>query len=581
MWREPTTLARLATSASAIVVVAVLALIPPSRFCIPVVLAASQEKSGLIALLADEYEARRPVVGGRCIDVKVYRVASGEAEEALRRGWDQLSDGAPEPDVWSPAATTWAKLLDFHRAADGLPKIGPATPPRIIQSPLVVGMPQRMAEALGWPNADIGWADIFALAQEPGGWTRYNHPEWGRFKLGKTSPLVSTSGLHALIAAHYAGGGKNDGSAPDARTLAFMRAVENSVVHYGDSVSTFLKDLQACDDRGLAEQCVSAIAVEEKQIFDYNRGNPGSLVPEPRSIVPSVPLVAIYPREGTLFADHPYVVLTTDEQKRRAADSFLEYLQGPEAQTRFQRAGFRGYNGDPGPEITRANYLDPTKPTAVFPAPVPGVVSQVQASWTTIRKPGRVLLVLDVGSSMADRAPDTSQTKLDVAKAAASAALDGFGPDDKVGLWSFSSSSGADPPYREIVAPAPIAEQKALLRHEIEALQPQGKGKALYATLEAAVASMRARYETTRINAVVVLTDGGNDDPANNDLNGLKRTLRAQPNDSFVRVFTVGFGSKADFTTLEDIALQARGGAYSDRDKRAMAKILVAVVSNF
>jgi Ca-activated chloride channel homolog len=581
MWRGPKTLARLATGASAVVAVVALALLPPSRFCIPVVVAASQEKFGLVALLSDEYETGRPVVNGRCVDVKVYRVASGEAETALRRGWDESSDGAPAPDVWSPAASTWVKLLDFHRAADGLTKIGPATPPRIVQSPLVIGMPLRMAEALGWPNAEIGWADIFALAQDPDGWTRYNHSEWGRFKLGKTSPLVSTSGLHALIATNYAGGGKNDGSPPDARTLGFMRAVENSVVHYGDAVSTFLKDLQACDDRGLAEQCVSAIAVEEKQIFDYNRGNPGSLVPEPRSVVPSVPLVAIYPREGTFFADHPYVVLTTDEQKRRAADGFLEYLQSSEAQDRFQRAGFRGYNGDPGPEITKANYLNPTKPSSVYPAPVPGVVSQVQAAWTTIRKPGRVLLVLDVGASMADRAPDTSKSKLDVAKAAASAALDGFAPDDKVGLWAFSSASGADPAYREILAPAPIAEQKALLRHEIEGLQPQAKGKALYATLEAAVASMRARYEPTRINAVVVLTDGGNDDPANNDLNGLKRTLRAQPNDAFVRVFTVGFGSKADLTTLEDIALQARGGAYSDRDKRAMDKILVAVVSNF
>jgi Ca-activated chloride channel family protein len=365
------------------------------------------------------------------------------------------------------------------------------------------------------------------------------------------------------------------------RTLSFMRAVENSVVHYGDAVSTYLKDLQACDGRGEAEQCVSAIAIEEKQVYDYDRGNPASLVPEPRGVIPIVPLVAIYPRDGTLFADHPYVVLTTDEQKRRAANAFLEYLQAPAAQDRFKRAGFRGYDGVPGPEITKANYLDPSKPTALSPTPVPAVVSQIQASWNAIRKPARVLLVLDVGQSMADRAPDTSETKLDVAKAAASTALDGFGPDDKVGLWSFSSAAGADPPFREIVAPAPIGEQKALLRHEIEELQPQGKGKALYRTLDAAVASMRARYDPTRINAVVVLTDGANDDPENNDLIGLKRTLRAQPNDAFVRVFTVGFGSKADFTTLEDIALQARGGAYSDRDKRAMDKILLAVVSNF
>jgi Ca-activated chloride channel homolog len=563
------------------IAVVVLALLPPSPFCVRVAIAASQEKSGLLTLLASEYETPRPPVDGRCVDIQIYRVASGEAEAALARGWDEASDGAPEPDVWSPAATTWVKLLEFDRAAAGLPKIVPAATPSILQSPLVIAMPKPLAEAMGWPTKEIGWADIFDRAQDPQGWVTYGHSEWGGFKLGKTSPLISTSGLHALIATYYAGGGKVDGSAPDARTISLMRAVENSVVHYGDAVSTYLKDLLACDDRGQAEKCVSAIAIEEKQVYDYNRGNPESLVPEPRGLLPRVPLVAIYPREGTLIANHPYVVLTADDQKRRAADGFLSYLQGPEAQARFQRAGLRDYNGVPGPEITKANFLDPGKPTSIYPLPVPAVINDIQASWTAIRKFARVLLVVDVGASMGDRAPDTSKTKLDVAKEAASAALDGFAPDDKVGLWTFSSASGADPPYREILAPAPISQQKALLRHEIEALQPQGQRKALYTTLEAAVASMRARYEFGRINAVVVLTDGGNDDPANNDLNGLKRTLRDQPDDSFVRVFTVGFGSKADLTTLDDIALQARGGAYSDKDKRAMDKILVRVISNF
>ncbi|MDQ2967583.1 MAG: substrate-binding and VWA domain-containing protein [Actinomycetota bacterium] len=577
----PTTLARLATGVSAMVAVVILALLPPSRFCVPVTIAASNEKSALLSVLADDYERGRPVVDGRCVDVQIFRVPSGEAEAALRRGWDAVSVGAPEPGVWSPAATTWVKLLDFHRTADGLPKVVPAATPSITQSPLVIAMLKPLAEAMGWPGKDIGWADIFDLAQDPQGWANRGHADWGRFKLGKTSPLISTSGLHALIATHYAGGGKGDGSAPEARTLALMRAVENSVLHYGDTVSTYLKDLLACDDRGLAEQCVSAIAIEEKQVWDYNRGNPSSLVPEPKGVVPRVPLVAIYPREGTLFADHPYVVLTSDDQKRRAADGFLVYLQGPEAQGRFQRAGLRGYNGDPGPEITKINFLDPGKPTSVYPLPVPAVVSDIQASWKAIRKPARVLLVVDVGSSMAERAPDTSKTKLDVAKEAASEALGGFEPGDEVGLWSFSSASGADPPYREVVPPGLISQQKALLKHDIEALQPQGQHKALYRTLDAAVASMRASYDSARINAVVLLTDGGNDDPANNDLNGLQRTLRAQPDDKFVRVFTVGFGAKADLTTLENIALAARGGAYSAKDKRAMDKILVSVVSNF
>lgn len=581
MWRGPTAQARLATGATAIVAVVVLGLLPPSPFCVPVRIASSQEKSGLLTLIASEYETRRPIVNGRCVDIQIFRVASGDAEAALARGWDELSDGAPAPDVWSPAATTWVKLLEFDRAAAGLPKIVPAATPSILQSPLVIAMPRPLAEAMGWPGKEIGWADIFDLAQDPQGWAKYGHPEWGRFKLAKTSPLISTSGLHALIATYYAGGGKADGSAPEPRTLSLMRAVENSVVHYGDAVSTFLKILLACDARGQAEKCVSAIAVEEKQVWDYNRGNPESLVPEPRGVVPIVPLVGIYPREGTLIANHPYVVLTTDEQKRRAADGFLEYMQRPETQARFQRAGLRDYNGVPGPEITKTNFLDPGKPTSVYPLPVPAVINDIQASWQAIRKPARVLLVVDVGASMGERAPDTSKTKLDVAKEAASAALEGFAPDDKVGLWAFSSATGADPPYREIVAPAPISQQKALLRHEIDALRPEGLRKALYTTLEAAVASMRARYEFARINAVVLLTDGGNDDPANNDLNGLQRTLRSQPDDSFVRVFTVGFGSKADLTTLSDIALAARGGAYSDRDRRAMDKILVRVISNF
>src|SRR6266576_2333182 len=580
MWRRPTALARLATAATAIVVVVVLALIPPSRFCIELNVAASFEKSKLLALLADQYEAQLPAVSGRCVNVVVSRVASGEAEAALFRGWDEVSDGAPAPDVWSPAATTWVTLVEFHLQSAGRPKMVPAATPSIIQSPLVIAMPRPMAQAMGWPSKEIGWTDIFDLAQAPDGWTRYN-PEWGRFKLGKTSPLSSTSGLHALIATYYAGGGKADGSAPETRTLALMRAVENSVVHYGDTVATYLKDLLACDDRGQAEQCVSAIAIEEKQVWDYNHGNPTSDVPAPRGVVPSVPLVAIYPREGTLIADHPYVTLTTDSLKQRAADGFRDFLQGPEAQARFQSVALRGYRGDPGPEITTDNFLDPGKPSSVYPLPVPAVIAGIQASWTVVRKSARVLLVIYIRTSMADRAPESSRTKLDVAKEAASAALEGFASADEVGLWSFSSASGAEFPYHEVLAPAPISQQKAQLKHDIGALAVGGQRKALYTTLEAALASMRARYDTARINAVVVLTDGRNDDPANNDLTGLERTLRGQPTDRFVRVFTVGFGGKADVGTLQDIALAGRGEAYSDRDRRAMDKILFSVVSNF
>ena len=65
-----------------------------------------------------------------------------------------------------------------------------------------------MAEALGWPNTPIGYADILALARNPAGWGSKGHPEWGPFKLGKTNPNFSTSALSATIAQYYAATGK-------------------------------------------------------------------------------------------------------------------------------------------------------------------------------------------------------------------------------------------------------------------------------------------------------------------------------------------------------------------------------------
>ena len=83
-------------------------------------------------------------------------------------------------------------------------------------------MLEPMARAMGWPNKDIGLSDVFDLARDTRGWGSLNHPEWGQFKLAKTSPLISTSGLHALIATYYAGKGTRVGTeiAPDTITVS-------------------------------------------------------------------------------------------------------------------------------------------------------------------------------------------------------------------------------------------------------------------------------------------------------------------------------------------------------------------------
>ena len=139
-------------------------------------------------------------------------------------------------------------------------------------------MPEPMAKALGWPDTPIGWADVLALATDPQGWASKGHPEWGKFTLGKTNPNVSTSGLAATIGTLVAATGTSSDLTQAAlqqpEVQQYLKDVESSVVHYGDTTLTYLSNLQRADDAGAALGYLSAAAVEEKSVLDYNAGNP-------------------------------------------------------------------------------------------------------------------------------------------------------------------------------------------------------------------------------------------------------------------------------------------------------------------
>src|SRR5213078_4734180 len=114
---------------------------------------------------------------------------------------------------------------------------------------------------------------------------------------------------------------------------AAAKAVESSVVHYGDTTLTFLNNWYRNDARGTALTYVSAVAVEEKSVIDYNKGNPdGILQPGERPRPPRVPLVAVYPKEGTLFSDSPFYILNAEwvtPQQRTAAEAFQRFVNEP------------------------------------------------------------------------------------------------------------------------------------------------------------------------------------------------------------------------------------------------------------
>ena len=555
--------------------------------CTLLVIAASPEKSGVLAASVDAYNATNPQVDGSCVVAQVSRIGSGTAAIALARGWNEQVDG-PSPDVWSPAASAWGEIAAVRAQENDQPNIFPTEGPSIATSPLVVAMPAPMAEALGWPDAEIGWADLAGIAQEPAGWGSAGHPEWGAFRLGKTNPNFSTSGLNATIATYFAATGTSSdltvANVEDEATTDFVSGVESAVVHYGDTTLTFLSNLLRADREGRALSYVSAVTVEEKSVLDYNKGNPAADPALTSAEPPSVPLVAVYPSEGTLVSDNPWFVLEAewvDEAKRAAAADLLAYLLAEESQQRFADDGFRAADGTPGEQIVPARGLLPDQPSTVLAPPGGTVLDAVLQSWEDNRKPARVLMVLDVSGSMGDTVPGSGSSRLGLAQQATLVALDGFAAQDEVGLWIFSSEQAQNSavPYTPLVGLSPAEESLPLIEQVVPNLIPNG-GTGLYATTKAAHAAMASEASDARIEAVVVLTDGVNENP-DNDLNAVLDQLQTEPGQPSVRVFTIGYGEDADQETLQAIAEASDARSYNASDPLAIEQVMIDVVSNF
>jgi Ca-activated chloride channel homolog len=562
--------------------------------CIVVDAAVSSEKADLMRDLARTFngsdEAR---VGGRCIFVRPQSKASGGATTLLAEGWDEAAEG-PRPVIWSPASSAWGAILNQRLADRGEPEMAPDGTPFMV-TPLVIAMPQPMADALGYPETPIGFADILALAKDKEGWGAFGHPEWGQFRLGKTNPNFSTSGLSALLAQYYAATGKVSGlSLEDLRNPEvdeFVRGVESAVVHYGDTTLSFLNNWYRTDARGTSLTYVSAAAVEEKSVIDYNRGDPdGVLDPGEEPVPPRIPLVAIYPKEGTLFSDNPFFILDAEwvsDEQREAAQVFTDFVQQPANQERVLEFGFRPGNTEVAisEPITAEFGVDPNQPQTLLEVPAPPVMVAALDKWAEQRKAARVLLVMDVSGSMGDPAGAGRDTKLDLAKSAAIEALDQFKAEDEVGLRIFSTDLQPEEPtdYIDLVPAAPIGEQRERIASAIRSLVPTA-GTPLYTVAQDSYELMQDDFAADRINAVVLLTDGRNEDPRNPDLDGLLSVLRSSNEGQAtrpVRIFPIAYGEDADLGVLRRIAEATNANAYDASDPATISRVFTAVISNF
>lgn len=502
----------------------------------------SEKKTWLEAELKTFNDRQPKLASGRLVRAVGKAKGSGEAIA-------EILDGTAKPHVFSPASGAYLSLLNdaWQRRAGNLKPIAQAGEPLVL-SPLVIAMWKPMAEALGWPEKQLGWADILKVARDRNGWATYGRPEWGELKLGHTSPELSTSGLLSVLAM-AAAAKASDGPArmltaadlaePGVKT--YLAAVQDAVVHYGKSTGFFADKML---DRGPA-YLSAAVLYENLVIESYGRATSAA------SAAP-MPLVAIYPVEGTFWADHPFAILdapwVTPEDKEAAA-LLQQFLRARPQQEHAVALGFRA--ADPAIPITApidaAHGCDPKQPQNLLEVPDAPTLEALIALWRTTKKASDVVLVFDKSGSMQGQ-------PLVEAKQGAKAFLGSLDPRDRVTLLFFDSR--VYPP----IGPFEVGKSRAELESRIDGAIASG-GTALYDAVAAAVTLMRkgegGRQVSQRIRAVVAMTDG-KDENSQLTQQAVEKSLGNEQSD--VIVFTVAYGTIADGSVLESIANAGNGG---------------------
>lgn len=469
-------------------------------------------------------------------NVMTVHVVAYDPEEMI-----DLAAALPPFQAISPDSSLWLDRLEqlwaARSSADGegsasampIAQRRVAAQVRYAVSPIVLAAWENVARQLGWPDRPVSWQDIQQRAtQDPA--FKWSHPN-----------TKHASGLLAVLAEFYAGTGLTRGltveAATEPATLSYVSAVEGTVRFYGENEDQVIQRLEE-EGRNFLDVFVA----QERVVLDWNRRHPDS------------PLVALYPAEGTLWADHPLALLELSqtagnpgvtENQRRTFQAFADFLASAEAQQTLLSAGYRPADlsialDRAGSPFSGTTAVDWRQPQTTLQMPPPEVVNVVRDYWYYTKRPTNVYLVVDTSGSM-------EGSKLEAAQAALKSFLSQIrGDRDRVGIIEFGSGLKD---YSFLQGIDETTRQRFYDR--IDRMQAGG-GTALIDAVYAGVASLQDANDPEAINAVVVMTDGLENESGHDliDLQRLVRSNRSLP----IVIFTIGFGNDADERTLTDMA---------------------------
>jgi Ca-activated chloride channel family protein len=418
--------------------------------------------------------------------------------EAVGCGGDQrLAD----PTIVTPVADHWLTTVNY---AVGRTVVDTTAVQGIANTWIGIATYRGMAECLGWPNQEIGFADVVALRNDPRGWESCPtaRTEWGRRPLVSfTDPYSSSTGRSVLIALYSIAAEKpvdslSEADVASAEVAEYVRQFQRTVDHYvPDTLILNSKIFQG------PRYGHFFFIGEDNLVKLYQGKETVALAGEKKPRRLEQEMVMIYPKEGAIPHRYPAAVVNASwvtPEQGEAAQQWIAYLREEPRQRAFMEEGFRPATGIPlSDPISPAFGLDPNKPVVVRDANAvsPETAEMIVKHWTDVKNPGVVTFVVDVSGSM-------SGEKLAQAKQGVRRAVDRINDGNFVGLVTFSDS------IHERVETGLKRETRYAIDDAVERAKPMGGTHLYSALLEGIRMADSAPADPDAVRGVVVLTDG-------------------------------------------------------------------------
>ncbi len=404
-------------------------------------------------------------------------------------------------------------------------------------SPVIPAVKESLAKKWGWiDNPNITWTDIAAKVKA------------GELKYAMTDPTASNSGFSTVMSVQAAFANKGDAiTAQDVDAEKLKSFFSGHTLTAGSSgflSDSFLRDQIKLD----------GIFNYESELLKLNR-NPAL----------TEKLVLLYPKEGTVTADYPFILLNKD----KAADyqKVVDYLKSVEFQTwMMTNTDRRPVNAEValGAQFPKGYLMD-----LPFPNNIATVNEILFAYLNDRRKPSHSFFVLDLSGSMEGSRIDAlkqAMNNLTGDDATITGQFARFRNREKVTLITFNNAVIETREFDIDKNGAALQD----IKQYVTSMQVGG-GTAIFTALQTAYQQARVakQADPNRFYSIVLMTDGLNQDGIKyEDFNAFY--VKESDTIAGIRTFPILFGD-ANPDELQNLA-NLTGGKLFDSRKSSLAQ---------